>query len=171
MKNENDQLKKENGQLRSGTDELQNELRLLRDQAETLKTAKTKAETDAKEIQGMLIMKQLGGTGPTDEEVERGFRELNHAINQFVLKNCRNHSNHKGMHGWLPVAAKDSYVVSHIADLLHVNLFSSKHKVFGFPKWNGQLTDLEAELSESGKGNIFLLKFNVEPSWRYSHMI
>ncbi|KAH8730675.1 hypothetical protein GQ44DRAFT_767855 [Phaeosphaeriaceae sp. PMI808] len=53
-----------------------------------------------------LLDSGLSETGPTDDEVEKAFGSLDHAISHFVMKYCQNHASKKGTYSLLPSEAK-----------------------------------------------------------------
>ena len=98
-----------------------------------VREADTKAKDTSTRLHKIILDSALSETGPTDDEVEKAFSQLYHAIFQFVMKYCQNHESRKGTYGGLASSeAKNLWVVSVIARRIYLDLFSPEVKMFGF---------------------------------------
>ena len=97
-----------------------------------LREAEQKGKENAKRLHKIIIEGGLGESGPTDEEVEKTFSQLQHTIFQFVMKHCTNHASTRGVYGLLSAEAKNWYVVAQISNQIFDHLFAGNVMLFGF---------------------------------------
>jgi hypothetical protein len=129
--------------------------------ARAMKEADRKAKDTAIKLHKIILDSGLSEAGPTDDEVEKAFSRLYHAIFQFVMKHCQHHASRKGVYGELKSCeAKKLWVVSFIASRIYLELFSPEVKGFGFgPETDRQLAVLEEGLLRIERGETVLSVF------------